>query len=194
MNNMNISIIYDVLIGILICKIFERILLFRKNLVTKKNSNVKNISDDEIKIDNRKELSTDEQIHPITEKLILDGLSQFEKNKKFTENGITLGKLSTILNSNVKYVSIVIRKHKGGNFNYYLNKLRIDYIVRKLEIDENFSKYKLSYLSQLSGYSSPAAFTKSFTEIVGQNPSEFIKNLSAEKKIVIDELSLKKIY
>lgn len=191
---MNISIIYDVLIGILICKIFERILLFRKNLVTKKNSNVKNISDDEIKIDNRKELSTDEQIHPITEKLILDGLSQFEKNKKFTENGITLGKLSTILNSNVKYVSIVIRKHKGGNFNYYLNKLRIDYIVRKLEIDENFSKYKLSYLSQLSGYSSPAAFTKSFTEIVGQNPSEFIKNLSAEKKIVIDELSLKKIY
>lgn len=190
---MNILIIYDVLIGILICKIFERILLFRKNLVTEKNLNVKNISDDEIKIDNRKELSTDEQIHPITEKLILDGLSQFEKNKKFTENGITLGKLSSILNSNVKYVSIVIRKHKGGNFNYYLNKLRIDYIVRKLESDENFSKYKISYLSQLSGYSSPAAFTKSFTEIVGQNPSEFIKNLSAEKKFVIDELSLKKI-
>lgn len=187
---MNILIIYDVLIGILICKIFERILLFRKNLVTEKNLNVKNISDDEIKIDNRKELSTDEQIHPITEKLILDGLSQFEKNKKFTENGINLGKLSSILNSNVKYVSIVIRKHKGGNFNYYLNKLRIDYIVRKLESDENFSKYKISYLSQLSGYSSPAAFTKSFTEIVGQNPSEFIKNLSAEKKIVIDGLSL----
>jgi len=191
---MNILIIYDVLIGILlICIIFERIWWFRSKLASKTNLIVKNISNETFKIEGQKELLGDEQINPITEKLILEGLSQFEKSKKFTENGITLGKLSSILNSNVKYVSTVIRKHKGGNFNYYLNKLRIDYIVKKLESDENFSKYKISYLSQLSGYSSPAAFTKSFTEIVGQNPSEFIKNLSAEKKFVIDELSLKKI-
>lgn len=191
---MNNLIIYNnVLIGILLICIIERIWWFRSKLASKTNLIVKNISNETFKIEGKKELLGDEQINPITEKLILEGLSQFEKSKKFTENGITLGKLSSMLNSNVKYVSVIIKKHKGGNFNYYLNKLRIDYIVKKLESDENFSKYKISYLSQLSGYSSPAAFTKSFTEIVGQNPSEFIKNLSIEDKFVFNASPLKKI-
>lgn len=119
-----------------------------------------------------------EYINESTEKIILSGLLKFENKYTYLHKSITLGKLATELNTNVKYLSIVIKKHKAENFNHYINELRIKYIVEKLTYNEDFLKYKISYLSDLCGYSSPAAFTKSFIEIMGQTPSEFIKSLN----------------
>lgn len=119
-----------------------------------------------------------ETINEFTEKIILEGLKKFENKYSFLQKSITLGKLATELNTNVRYLSIVIKKHKAENFNQYLNGLRIQYIVDKLKYDEEFSKYKISYLSDLCGYSSPAAFTRYFFEIMRQTPSEYIKDIS----------------
>ncbi|MPL55939.1 hypothetical protein SDC9_01421 [bioreactor metagenome] len=119
-----------------------------------------------------------ETINEFTEKIILEGLKKFENKYSFLQKSITLGKLATELNTNVRYLSIVIKKHKAENFNQYLNGLRIQYIVVKLKYDEEFSKYKISYLSDLCGYSSPAAFTRYFFEIMRQTPSEYIKDIS----------------
>lgn len=119
-----------------------------------------------------------EYINETTEKIILSRLSKFEDQYAYLHKSTTLGKLATELNTNVKYLSIVIKKHKAENFNHYINELRIKYIIEKLTHNEDFLKYKISYLSDLCGYSSPAAFTKSFIEITGQTPSEFIKSLN----------------
>lgn len=119
-----------------------------------------------------------EYINETTEKIILSRLSKFEDQYAYLHKSTTLGKLATELNTNVKYLSIVIKKHKAENFNHYINELRIKYIIEKLTHNEDFLKYKISYLSDLCGYSSPAAFTKSFIEITGQTPSEFVKSLN----------------
>lgn len=119
-------------------------------------------------------------INDITEKVILEGLVKFENKNLYLQKSITLGKLATELNTNVKYLSIVIKKHKADNFNHYLNRLRIDYIVAKLKTDDKFSRYKISHLSDLCGYSSPAAFTKSFIEIMKITPSDFIRSVNKD--------------
>lgn len=117
-------------------------------------------------------------INDTTEKYILDGLENLENKLIFLEKNITLGKLATELNTNVKYLSIVIKKNKAENFRNYINQLRINYIVEKLSTQDEFSKYKISHLSDLCGYSSPATFTKSFFEIMKQTPSDYIKSLN----------------
>lgn len=117
-------------------------------------------------------------INDTTEKYILDGLENLENNLIFLQKNITLGKIATELNTNVKYLSIVIKKNKAENFSNYINQLRINYIVEKLSTQDEFAKYKISHLSDLCGYSSPASFTKSFFEIMKQTPSDYIKSLN----------------
>lgn len=130
---------------------------------------------------NTHDVALEDAINADTEKEILNGLAQFENKTQFNEKGITLGKLSTQLNTNVKYLSHVVKKHKADNFNLYINQLRVNHVVKQLKDDECFIKYKISHLSEISGYSSPAAFTRAFSEITGVIPSTYIKLLSEEK-------------
>lgn len=134
---------------------------------------------------NQKEKNTKEKkeiIGILKEKEINRGLSEFEEKKDFLKKGMNLGKLSTLLNTNVKYLSLVIKKNKAENFNLYINNLRINYIKTKIQNDQNFLKYKISHLSSLCGYSASSTFSKSFLEITRKTPSEFIQNLKDSMK------------
>lgn len=134
---------------------------------------------------NQKEKNTKEKkeiIGILKEKEINRGLSEFEEKKDFLKKGMNLGKLSTLLNTNVKYLSLVIKKNKAQNFNLYINNLRINYIKTKIQNDQNFLKYKISHLSNLCGYSATSTFSKSFLDITGITPSEFIQNLKDSMK------------
>ena len=64
-----------------------------------------------------------------SEDQILSGLTKFENSKKFTQKDMSLGKLAVRLNTNTKYLSEVINRHKGKNFNAYINELRINFIT-----------------------------------------------------------------
>lgn len=48
-----------------------------------------------------------------TEKHILNGLKRFEKKKEFTNKAITLAYLAADLETNVRYLSEVVKKHKA---------------------------------------------------------------------------------
>lgn len=126
-------------------------------------------------------INVEDAINENTEQELLKGLENFEAKQEYNQKGITLGQLATQLNTNVKYLSVVIKKHKAENFNNYINKMRIQNIISELEQNEQYQKYKISYLSEISGYSSPAAFTRAFSEITKVSPSNYIKFLKEEK-------------
>jgi len=123
-----------------------------------------------------------ELIHNDTELNILKGLEEFESKLQFTQKGITLGSLATELQTNVRYLSEIIKKHKAENFTTYINTLRINYITEKIESDPLFQKYKISYLAELGGFATSPAFTKIFKEITGTTPSSYLKLLAEEKE------------
>ena len=60
-----------------------------------------------------------------------------------TEKDISLAVLAGQLDSNTKYLSEIINTHYNVNFNTYINKLRINYIIEKLKTDPNFINYKI---------------------------------------------------
>ncbi len=117
-----------------------------------------------------------------TEEQILIKLKKFESSKRFINNDISLAVLSGQLDSNTKYLSEIINTHYNVNFNTYINKLRINYIIGKLKTDPNFINYKISYLAENCGFSSHSSFATVFKTITGISPVKFIELLNQEKE------------
>lgn len=115
-----------------------------------------------------------------TEQRILERLDDFEKSNQFNQREISLYNLSHEINTNTKYLSTIIKKHKHKPFNNYINELRIQYIVQKLRYEPHYLSYKISHLAEEVGFSSHSAFSSVFYQIMGVKPSVFIKNLKAE--------------
>lgn len=133
------------------------------------------------------EKETEPQSHPKTSSLlkeseeqILAALEKFESSKRYNHKDMSLSKLSTQLNTNTKYLSEVINRNKGKNFNAYINKLRIDYITEKMKEDPAYLNYKVSYLAEECGYSSHSTFTTVFKSIVGVSPIMFVDFIREE--------------
>jgi AraC-like DNA-binding protein len=117
-----------------------------------------------------------------TEEQILNKLKRFENSKRFINKDISLAVLAGQLDSNTKYLSEIINTHYNVNFNTYINKLRINYIIDKLKTDPNFINYKISYLAENCGFSSHSSFATVFKSITGISPVKFIELLNEEKE------------
>lgn len=110
-----------------------------------------------------------------TEQEILKKLEQFENSRKLLKREVSLSYLAAELQTNTKYLSEIIKKHKGRkNFNHYLNGLRIDYITKKIYEEKVYCDYKISYLAEVSGFSTRELFARIFKEETGVSPSFFI--------------------
>lgn len=117
-----------------------------------------------------------------TEQNILTKLKRFENSKKFLNKDMSLAVLAGQFETNTKYLSGVINKHYHDNFNTFINKLRINYIIDKLKNDSNYINYKISFLAEESGYSSHSSFATVFKSVVGMSPVTFIKLIQEERK------------
>lgn len=109
---------------------------------------------------------------------LLQKLEIFEKSRLFLEKGLTRHTLSETLGTNESYLSSVINKYKGHNFNGYLNHLRIQYITGMLRESSKYRNYSMEALAGECGFSDRVRFSRAFTEINGTTPSEFITQLN----------------
>ncbi len=132
-------------------------------------------------VDKKKE-SKKNTILKETEDQILIKLKRFESSKRFINKDISLAVLAGQLDSNTKYLSEIINTHYNVNFNTYINRLRINYIIEKLKTDPNFINYKISYLAENCGFSSHSSFATVFKSVTGISPVKFIELLNQEKE------------
>lgn len=116
-----------------------------------------------------------------TEAKLLEFLGEFEKGTLYNSKNMSLPFLAGELNTNTKYLSNVINRHKSSDFKSYINRLRINYIVDKLIHDEKYRQYKISILAEECGFSSHSKFASVFKTVTDYSPSAFIKQLESEK-------------
>src|SRR5699024_5588286 len=102
------------------------------------------------------------------EEQILSGLEKFEKEEMYLQKNISLAYLANELKMNTKYLSEVLNSRLNENFNGYINRLRIEYIVNKLKNDPQHLKYKISYLAEISGYNSHNSIYTAFKSVNGK--------------------------
>lgn len=115
-----------------------------------------------------------------TEQIILEKLKKFEDSEKYISPKVSLQYLSKQLDTNTKYLSEIINKHKGQNFNNYINDLRVHYILRKLKAEPKYQNYKVSSLAEECGFNSRNTFTLAFKSAVGMSPAKFISFIRKE--------------
>lgn len=115
------------------------------------------------------------------EKEILEKLVLFESGTSFTNKSFTISNLAAILETNTKYTSYILKKHRAKNFNDYVNGLKIKFVLEKLYNEPKFRHYKISALSDLGGFSSQSRFAFIFKNEVKMAPSMFLRQLSQQK-------------
>lgn len=108
---------------------------------------------------------------------LLEKLNQLEEKQFFLSPDMSLAKMASVLQTNTKYLSYVINHYKKYDFNNYVNRLRIFYIVEKLKKEPAYWEYKISYLADECGFSSHSKFATVFKQTVGVSPSDFIRQL-----------------
>lgn len=118
------------------------------------------------------------QIPNAVEKDLLEKLQKFEESEKFTNPKLTISSLALQMKTNTSYLSEVINKYKGKNFNTYINELRIAYICQKIYNNKAYQNYKISYLAEESGFTSHSSFATVFRNITGISPSAFLREAS----------------
>lgn len=109
---------------------------------------------------------------------ILRKLDKFESDKKFLLKDLNAAKLAAIINSNPKYLSSVIRNHKGKKFVNYISDLKIDHIITLLKEDKKTRKYSNKALADEAGFSTTQKFAQAFQAKTGCPPSFFIKEIN----------------
>lgn len=112
---------------------------------------------------------------------LLNDLEKFEKGTKFTDKLISLPTLAGMLNTNTKYLSYILNTHKNKDFSTYINHLRINYIIEKIENNNVFKNYKISVLAEECGFSSHSKFSAVFKSVTGFSPSTFLEYLEKSK-------------
>jgi AraC-like DNA-binding protein len=108
---------------------------------------------------------------------ILECFQRFEKELRFLDKECDKDLLATEFNTNSTYLSRVLTDIKNTTFTLYINSLRIEYIVEKLENDKEFLKYTIQYLSEISGYNNTLTFARAFEVYTKMKPSDFINQL-----------------
>ncbi len=106
--------------------------------------------------------------------LLSNLLSLLENEEVFKMQDLTLDTLASKLNTNITYVSQIINKEFGCNFNTLINRYRISYCKKLIERHKN-SKILMKQLGFESGFASQSTFYSSFKSEVGITPLQYQK-------------------
>lgn len=92
----------------------------------------------------------------------------------FLNPQLTVYELSKDIGISARKISASIGHSKFGNFNNYINELRVSYAV--LKINEGYlEKYSVDALSEASGFNSKNAFYRAFKKAYGCTPLKYSK-------------------
>ncbi|WP_314244552.1 helix-turn-helix domain-containing protein [Empedobacter tilapiae] len=134
-------------------------------------------------LSNNTDINESKIISEEKESELLEKINEFENGDLFTQKNFTMAQMSTLLESNPKYINYVLSHHKNMNFSDYINQLRINYIVKKLIDNPQYLNYKISYLADSIGFSSNSRFAYIFKKQLNITPSEFISLLKKQNKL-----------
>lgn len=118
-----------------------------------------------------------QEISPDIESGILKKLDKLESSKKYLEKDMTLVKMASLLNTNTKYVTKIIAKHREKGTIEYITDLKIDYIIDILKKESKYRNYTNKALGEEAGFGSTQNFTRAFKVRTGITPTYFIYKL-----------------
>jgi AraC-like DNA-binding protein len=102
--------------------------------------------------------------------------SHFTIAKPYLRHGYSLRNLSEDLEITYTYLSFIINREYGLNFNDLINRYRISHMQQLME-KPDAHMYTLEGLAHKSGFNSRSTFYRAFQKSTGKIPSAFLRDM-----------------
>lgn len=99
-------------------------------------------------------------------------LTLLEKERLYLYPSLNINDLAEKINTNQKYLSVVINDRFGKNFLTFINEYRVNEAKKILENDKN-NLYTVEGIGNMVGFNSRSAFINAFKKTTGYTPSSF---------------------
>jgi len=130
--------------------------------------------------ENNKPADGDLEIKPEIVTAVSRRLEKFEQSNKFLDKDFNLNKMAEFVNSNTRYTSRIILYTQKKKYIEYIDDLRINYILGRLQADPKYRNYTIKALAEEGGYRSTQKFGAAFFRSTGLAPAYFIKELKRQ--------------
>lgn len=98
------------------------------------------------------------------------------KQKPYLENNLSIEELAKRLNVKRHYLTEVISTSYNKNFFNFIKEYRVNHVIELMK-QEEYKNVKILYLAFESGFNSKSVFNKTFKEITGKTPSEYLAEI-----------------
>jgi len=99
----------------------------------------------------------------------------FIQKQSFLKQDLNISIVAVELNIPVRELSYIINNFYTTKFNDFVNKYRVDYILKKVGMS-HLDIYTVEALSKEAGFSHKSSFYRAFKRIHNVSPSEYLKN------------------
>lgn len=100
-----------------------------------------------------------------------------DEQRVFVRKDLSLNELATMLHTNKTYLSEIINRQFGMNFNDYINQLRITEACRII-MDPASDRLSYDQIAEQCGFSSKSTFYAAFKKVTGMSPAAFSRTIS----------------
>lgn len=101
--------------------------------------------------------------------------SLMEKEKLYENAELSIWEVAQLLDTHSRQVSQIINQGFGMNFNDFVNRYRVEAVIRKMEAGEHNLQTLLG-IAYDCGFNSKSTFNRSFKRHTGLSPNEFVQN------------------
>lgn len=109
---------------------------------------------------------------------LYDRLCEMIKSESlYLDPNLSLKTISDKLATNTKYLSQVVNRQSGRNFQFFVNNYRIEAVKNKIKNNEHL-QLTLYGLARQCGFKNKSTFYKVFKEIMSMTPKEYLKTIS----------------
>ncbi len=123
------------------------------------------------------------EISPEIVQDILKKMKQFENEKEFLNNTVTLHSTAKKIGTNSAYLSKIINLYKHKNFSVYVADLRISYVIKALKEQPKLRGYTIEAIAFEIGFKNVQSFRVAFYKQTKLHPSYFLKQLKEHEKV-----------
>ena len=122
-------------------------------------------------------------VSEMSERLMPEIERLFNEEKIYKRQGLTIDTVAKMLNTNHRYLSIVINECYQTTFPEFVKTFRIDEMIEMFkELHENgkYANYTLQAIAEEAGFIGKNTFYSAFKEVTGVTPTGYLKTLRGD--------------
>ena len=107
--------------------------------------------------------------------------TRLEQEELYLDPDLSLGRLAGIMDTNTKYLSQVINRCSGNNYQQFINSYRIKAVKQKL-LNGDYKNLTYFGIAQQCGFKNKSTFYKVFRDFLNATPKDYVQRARRKQR------------